>query len=142
MNNTNKTNLYYLGGSCLGHENAERRRRAVLAWLGLPCAAVPLGTDEHLQAYHAAMRLGEAHHQQTGKRCPALLTPTLIGLEDARVAILNPEGRETRRFWVSRSSGWMPVHLSLPRLNTRGGFPVDLDPGDQVRIVRRQRSSR
>ncbi len=131
--------LYYLNGSCLGHENAERRRHAVLAWLGLPCAAVPLGSDEHLQAYQKAMRLGEAHHQRTGKRCPALLTPTLIGLEKTRVAILDPKGRETRRFWVGKSTGWMPVHLSLPRINTRGGFPVDLNPGDQVRIVRRQR---
>ncbi|MBK5963847.1 hypothetical protein CCR95_07040 [Thiocystis minor] len=138
----NHQHLYYLNGSCIGHENAERRRHAVLAWLGLPCAVVPLGTDEHLQAYQKAMRLGEAHHAKTGKRCPALLTPELIGLEDARVAILDPEGRETRRFWVSRSTGWMPVHLSIPRITSHGGFPVDLDPGDQVRIVRRTRIGR
>ncbi|WP_295407211.1 hypothetical protein [uncultured Thiocystis sp.] len=127
------------GSSTIGHHVAERRRRQVLDWLGLPCADLPLGSDELLKAYHAAMRLGEAHHQRTGKRCPALLTPELIGLEKTRVAILDPKGRETRRFWVGKSTGWMPVHLSLPRINTRGGFPVDLDPGDQVRIVRRQR---
>ena len=128
------------GYSTIGHHVAERRRRQVLDWLGLPCAAVPLGSDEHLQAYHTAMRLGREHHQATGQRCWADLVPTLVGLEQHRVAVYDPEGRETRRFWVARSSGWMPCHLSLPRITSRAGFPADVEPGETVRVIRRRPS--
>ncbi|WP_200376926.1 hypothetical protein [Thiocystis violacea] len=130
-------NLYGFHGSCLGYENAERRRQAVLAWLGRPVPNLTLGTAEHFKAYQAAMRLGHEHHQRTGERCWSELTPALIGLEQTRVAILNPQGQEIRRFWVGRSTGWMPCHLSISRRSAHGGYPVDLAPGERVRMVRR-----
>lgn len=68
-------------------------------------------------------------------RGTAHLTPSLIGLEGCRVEVTNAEG-EKRRFWVGKSTGWVPCHLEIARTNCYGGPAVFDDFGDNVRIVR------
>ncbi len=48
------------------------------------------------------------------------LSPQLIGLEGWRVEVTTEYG-ETRRFIVGRSTGWIPIHLEIPRRDSTGG---------------------
>jgi hypothetical protein len=48
------------------------------------------------------------------------LAPQLVGLEGWRVEVTDENDR-TRRFIVSRSSGWRPCHIALMRRDSTGG---------------------
>lgn len=123
--------------TCLGYDVAERKRRAVRAWINPAaandCVAEP-GTLEHFAEYQAAMVDGAAHNRATGKRCPAELVAELVGYEGKRVEVTTPDN-ETTRFWVGRSTGWMPCHLEIARRNSSGGPPVYFPAGARVRLV-------
>lgn len=125
------------GYSCLGFDVAEKWARGVLAWLpnpdALPLDAKP-GTAEHYAQYCAIMEIGAAHNRVTGKRCPALLIPQLIGLEGRRVEIKTREG-ERSRFWVGKSTGWLPIHLEIKTRASSGGGGVYFPEGATVRVV-------
>lgn len=140
MNMTiNKSQRLYVlksgnGYSCLGFDVAERRRRAVLAWLGEKPEPMRIGTRKHWKAYTEAMRRGLAHNQTTGARCPADLSPRLKGLEGRRVEVTHDDG-EKRRFYVGKSCGWMPVHLEIARRDSIGGGAVYLPDSATVRVL-------
>lgn len=48
------------------------------------------------------------------------LSPQLVGLEGARVEVIDAYG-EKRRFWVGRSTGWKPCHLEVKTTRSYGG---------------------
>lgn len=123
------------GYSCLGFENAEKRRAAVLAWLGHRPVKVPaLGTAEHFAAYEQAMKDGANYAAKTKERCLSELSPLLVGLEGKRVEVTTPSG-EKSRFWVSRSTGWMPCHLEIKTRRSSGGGAAYVPEGSSVRVV-------
>lgn len=136
INRTKK--LYVLpsgaGYSCLGFDVAERKRRAVLAWMGKPSEPMRTGTKKHWSAYHDTMMEGFAYAEATGKRCDAELTPALVGLERRRVEVVTPTG-ERSRFIVGKSTGWMPCHLEIKRRDSIGGCAAYVPPGSTVRLV-------
>ena len=108
----NRTQRLYVlpcgnGFTCLGFDYAERRRLAVLQWIGKPAEPMRKGSKRHYDAYHNAMMEGLAHATNTGQRCPAELTPALVGLEGERVEVVTPSGNKSR-FIVGRSTGWLP----------------------------------
>lgn len=74
--------------------------------------------------------------EETGERSTAGLTPQLIGMEGARVEVVDKHG-ETRRFWVGRSTGWIPCHLEIARTNSSGGPAVMGAPFSEIRVIRR-----
>lgn len=51
------------------------------------------------------------------------LSPQLVGLEQKRVEAVRMSG-ETVRFYVGRSTGWIPCHLEILRSNSYGGMPA------------------
>jgi len=122
------------GYSCLGFDNAERQRVAVLKWAGASIEPVKIGTLDAYNAYHDAMMTGFAHHDATKKRCDIELTPQLVGLEGKRVEVVDCDG-EKRRFYVGRSTGWMPRHLEIAQRNSSGGCGVYGAPFKSVRVV-------
>ena len=134
-----KQKLYVLkygdGYSCLGFEYAEKRRAAVLAWLGSPSLEGPaLGTAEHFAAYEQAMKDGATFAAKTRERCLLELSPLLVGLEGKRVEVTTPSG-EKSRFWVSRSAGWMPCHLEIKTRASTGGCAAYMPEGSSVRVL-------
>lgn len=128
------------GYTTLGFDYAEKRRVAVLEWVGMKPVKTPLGTAEHYAAYVSAMRIGADFAAQTGKKCPAELTPELVGLEGKRVEIQLPDG-ERHRFKVGKSTGWMPCHLELANARSTGGGAVYFPAGSRVvRIIEPRRT--
>ncbi|MEW6121257.1 MAG: hypothetical protein AB1698_01490 [Pseudomonadota bacterium] len=122
------------GFSCLGFEYAEKRRRAVVEWLGASVEPLALGTAEHFAAYEDAMKRGAEYNRATGKRCHAELSRQLIGLEGRRVEVVAPDG-EKSRFYVGKSMGWMPCHLQIKSRHSVEGCAVFVPEGSTVRVV-------
>ncbi len=52
------------------------------------------------------------------------LSPQLTGLEGWRVEVETSYG-DRRRFIVSRSTGWRPCHIEVPRRDSSGGISCD-----------------
>lgn len=67
------------------------------------------------------------------------LTPQLVGLEGMRVEVVTTYG-ETRRFWVGKSTGWIPIHLEVHNTRSHGGIAAEREY-KSVRIVRRSRAT-
>lgn len=124
------------GFSCYGFEVAERKRRGIMEWLtGQPSPwSGRIGTKRHYAALQAAFKAGAAHNRATGKRCPVDLEPALIGLEGKRVEVAAPDGTRSR-FYVGKSTGWMPCHLEIKTRRSMGGCAVYLPKGTTVRVV-------
>lgn len=123
------------GYTCLGFDVALRQARAVAEWAGVPAPdPARAGTLAGYADYLRAMAAARAKHDRTGERCPAELTPQLVGLEGRRVEVVDADGR-TRRFKVGRSTGWLPCHLELHNARSVGGGPVMGAPFRSVRVV-------
>lgn len=115
------------GFTCLGFDYAERRTAGVLAWLRREGADLPEfshpaapGSAERFAQYEETMEAGRTFNRISGKRCPSEMEPQLQGLEGKRVEVVDRHG-ERRRFYVGKSSGWMPCHLEVSRRNSSGG---------------------
>ncbi len=129
------------GYTCLGFEVADRKARDVAEWMGrddlIPQACNPPGTLGHYDHYSIVMSAGAEYSHTTGKRCPAELTKQLIGLEGARVEVIDKDGTK-RRFYVGKSTGWMPIHLEIARCDSTGGTAVYGAPFKWLRVIRRK----
>lgn len=127
------------GYTTLGFAVADRKRKAVADWLaseGQPVAPFngESGTPEAYAAYCAAIEAARRYYEKTGRRCPAELTPQLVGLEGKRVEVLDSYG-ETRRFTVGKSSGWIPCHLEIESARHSGGPAVSGAPFQSLRVL-------
>ena len=128
------------GYTCLGFDVCLEQHRAVAGWLrgeGIGADDLPpeaRGTIRGYKAYRTLLDRAGAYCQRSAKRCPAELTPQLIGLEGKRVEVLDRHG-ERRRFQVGKSTGWMPCHLEIARRDSSGGPAVTGAPFQSVRIV-------
>lgn len=126
------------GFTCLGFDYTEKRLRAVAAWMGWTPQdignAVP-GTEEHYARYQMVMREGEKFARENATRCPVELDPRLDGLLGSRVEVTTPDG-EKSRFWVGKSTGWMPCYLEVKTKRSRGGGTVYLPEGATIRKIR------
>ena len=80
----------------------------------------------------------KVHCEATGEKCPACLTPQLIGRENTRVEVTDADG-EKQRFQVGKSTGWMPVHLELHNKASSGGYPVYGAPFQSIREISTRR---
>jgi hypothetical protein len=129
------------GFSCLGFDVALQWAKGVATWLreyGEVCAAPNAdlrGTAEGFQQHQAIMDAGRKFNLQTGHRCNLLLTPELIGLERRRVEVVDQHD-EKRRFWIGKSTGWLPVHLEIARPSSTHGPAVMGAPFKSVQVVR------
>lgn len=115
------------GYSCLGFDVCETRTVALareLASLGvsIPQPAI-LGTLERYQQYRALCTIAAEKNRETGWRSKSELQPKLIGLEGKWVEC-RFEGGEVRRFYVGKSTGFIPCHLEIKTKMSSGGMAV------------------
>lgn len=138
------------GFSCYGFDVLDRKARAVAAWISREGFQPRIndiydfkrvagfnpgepGTAEHFAACAAMMERGRQFAAQTGKRCPAELVPALIGLEGKRVEC--EHYGERVRFYVGKSTGWMPGHLMIKTRRSTGGEMLSADSVRNVRVI-------
>lgn len=132
------------GYSCLGFDVLERRAVAISRWLVSVDSTFSIvapeahGTLERYAQYRALLDRAQAYCSANKTRCPCDLTPQLVGLEGKRVEMTTPTG-ERSRFWVGKSTGWMPCHLEIKTRRSFGGGAVYLPEGSTVRVVANSR---
>lgn len=158
LHSINKQSQLYVthcgnGYSCYGFSVLDAKARAVLEWLNgehKDAARMILGYQgRDVSSLNVPARMGTKKHyaectrviQWAGlfcslyhTRCPVGLVPQLNGLEGKRVEVVDSYG-ETRRFYVGRSSGWMPSHLEIPRRDSTGGIAVIGAPFKRVTVI-------
>lgn len=140
------------GFSCYGFDVLDRKARTVAAWISregfqprindiydfkrvahfgdnLPA----LGTAEHFAACDAMLSRGAEFAAQTGKRCPAELVPAFIGREGERVEC--DYYGERVRFYIGKSTGWMPAHLRIRTRRSSGGEALSASAISNIRFI-------
>lgn len=92
------------------------------------------GTLKHYAEYVATIDAARELNARTGQRLSYELIPQLVGLENKRVEVVDKYG-ERRRFYVGKSTGFIPCHLEIARRNSSGGPAVMGAPFKSVRVV-------
>jgi hypothetical protein len=126
------------GYATQGEKNAYERAVKIIEWMGLSPALKDTleNTRGTVALYHASkviLNLASDHCLKHGTRCPIELRPELVGLEGKRVEATDGGG-ETRRFYVGKSTGWLPCHLEILRSNSHGGGAA-FGPYTNVRVL-------
>jgi hypothetical protein len=138
--------------SCYGFDVLNDKAARLLTWLwaqgraaemilgakgiDVKSLAVParVGTKKHFTACDKIICAARIYAMNTGTLCPVELCDQLIGLEGKRVEVLDSHG-ERRRFWVGRSTGWLPNHLEIATSRSSGGPAVMGAPFKSITII-------
>lgn len=123
------------GYSCLGFDVCKRRSEALDKELGLNLTPKKVGTKKAYNVYRKLKNIVFEKHQNTGFRSKTELTPQLIGLEGKRVEVVTAEGN-IERFYVGKSTGCIPCHLMVKRIDSMGGQAVYGAPFKSVKVLR------
>lgn len=111
------------GYSCYGFDVLDRKGRALAAELETTWTERK-GTKKAFARYADLLSTARAINAATKRRFNCELSPQLTGLEGRRVEVVTTYG-ETRRFWVGKSTGFIPCHLEILRANSTGGGPAE-----------------
>lgn len=129
------------GFTCLGFDVCERKIKALgdelkrLGW-ALPAPA-KVGTVERYEQLAKMENDARLYNERSGYRFGCELCPQLIGLERCRVEVVDCYG-ERRRFWVGKSTGWIPCHLEILKRTSSGGGAVTGAPFKSVKVITRE----
>lgn len=134
------------GFSCYGFDVLDRKARAVAEWMraknshtaGVDARDVlrdwpETGTAAHFARCAAIMAAGADFNSRTGERCPAELVPAFIGREGERVEC--DYYGERVRFYIGKSTGWMPAHLRIRTRRSSGGEALSASAISNVRFI-------
>lgn len=143
LDSINKTARLYVmqcggGFSCYGFDVLDKKARAVAQWLidnGEQAAAVParVGTKKHYKTCSEILAHGAQYAARSGTRCNAELIPQFIGHEGQRVECTLYG--ERARFYIGKSSGWLPSHLEIKTARSSGGAAISADAVRNVRFI-------
>ena len=122
------------GFTCLGFDVCEQRLSGLANELRIDPMPHRKGTRAAYRAYQHLVELARQKNQATGWRSQSELTRELLGLEGRRVEVVDRWG-ETRRFYVGRSTGFVPCHLEIARRDSTGGMAVMGAPFKSLRNV-------
>ena len=122
------------GYTCLGFDVCEERIRGLATEMNVQPEPHRKGTRSAYAAYSHLVELARQRHEATGWRSQSELTPQLSGLEGKRVEIVDCWSQK-RRFYVGKSTGFIPVHLEIARRDSSGGPAVMGAPFKSISVV-------
>lgn len=126
------------GYSCLGFDVCEERICGLATEMNVRPQPHRKGTRSAYSAYSQLVDLARQRNQATGWRSQSELTPQLVGLERNRVEIVD-RWEQKRRFYVGKSTGFIPVHLEIARRDSTGGPAVMGAPFRSLTVIRQPR---
>ncbi len=121
------------GYSCLGFDVCHEWTTKITVELNRADLA-PVESERGTLAGYARYRQASEAARVSGRRLSCMLTPQLVGLEGKRVEVVDCDG-EKRRFWVGKSTGWLPIHLEIKTRRSSGGCGTWGTPFRSVRVV-------
>lgn len=126
------------GYSCIGFEVCRKWHDSLALELGQNPFVGSLNNKRHLarlyRQYNNLIQKAATRNKATGWRSTSQLTPELIGLEGKRVEVITSWG-EVMRFYVGKSTGFIPIHLEIKRKDSSGGCAVVGSPFKSVSIL-------
>ena len=122
------------GFSCLGFDVCEQRLSGLATEMNVQPQPHRKGTRSAYRAYMKLVSIARQRNQATGWRSQSELTRELLGLEGTRVEVVDRYG-DKRRFFVGKSTGFVPVHLEICRRDSTGGPAVMGAPFKSLRVV-------
>ena len=126
------------GFTCLGFDICQQRMSGLATEMNVQPQPHRKGTLSAYRAYRHLVELASQKNQESGWRSQSELTPELMGLEGKRVEVVDAYG-ETRRFYVGKSTGFIPCHLEICRRDSSGGPAVMGAPFKSVRTLEAKR---
>lgn len=127
------------GFSCLGFDVCEERTRKLAAELTVKPMPHRKGTRRAYEAYEQLVEVARRKNSETGWRSESELTPEFTGLEGKRVEIVDCWDQK-HRFYVGKSTGFIPVHLEIARRNSTGGPAIIGTPFRTMRVLEARRN--
>lgn len=117
--------------SCLGFDVCQDWSERIAKEAGIEMKPVQIGTEQAYNEYQRILNVAKDIHN---KRFTCMLTPQLIGLEHKRVEVIDKYG-DKRRFWVGKSTGWLPIHLEIKTRRSSGGIGTYGSPYQSVNVI-------
>lgn len=111
------------GYSCLGFDVVVSRTSKLAAELGVATKKLKKGSKGAYKEYTRVLSLAKKRHEDTGWRSKIDLIPEFIGKEGERVEVITSYG-EKLRYYIGKSTGFIPCHLEILKSNSSGGGPV------------------
>ena len=111
------------GYSCLGFEVLEKRFKALSDEIGYKPVSKMKGTILRYNEYQSLIEFCRKKNIATGWKSNSELIPEFIGKEGKRVEVVTSYG-EINRFIIGRSTGFIPCHLEIKKVNSTGGGSV------------------
>lgn len=126
------------GFTCLGFDACLNRTKKLAEEIGIPVKKVRKGS---ISAYNEYLRIIDAareRNEKTGWRSKSELIPEFIGKEGQRVEVVTSWG-ETTRFYIGKSTGFIPCHLEIKKSNSLGGASVCGYPFQSIKFLDKKR---
>ena len=115
------------GYSCYGFDYLITMRNKLANELSRPdLAKARKGTLKAYKEHSELQNVARKRFEETKVRCESGLNEKLKGLEGKRVEVVYTSG-EKERFYVGRSTGCIPCHLVIKKINSIGGASVTSD---------------
>lgn len=127
------------GYFCMGFDNVDRIGKGLAKELSVKWEKVRKGTKKHYNQYCKMVDLASKKHIQNGFRSETCLTKSFKGLEGKRIKVTLKNAKQ-KRFWVGHSTGFIPCHLMVPRIDSTGGGAVCFkdEEIDHIEILRHE----
>lgn len=120
--------------SCLGFDVVLDRAKGLAKELGVAMRNFRRGSKAGLEFYNRMVLLAKKRHDSTGWRSASGLFAPFIGNEGKRVEVTYSWG-ERERFYIGKSTGWIPCHIAVKRRGSSGGCAVLSDSIKEFRFL-------
>lgn len=124
----NEQGLYVIpsgnnGFSCLGFDVVINKIKALCTEMNLPYNGVVRGSIEAYNTYLNILEEAYKKYEATGWKSKTELYEPFIGHEGKRVEVEYLDG-EKERFYIGKSTGWIPCHIMVKQSNSVSGCAV------------------
>lgn len=111
------------GFSCLGFDVTINKIKALSKELNIPCDNLVRGSIETYNIYLKVLEIAYSRYEANGWRSKSELYEPFIGHEGKRVEV-EYFGGEKERFYIGKSTGFVPCHLIIKQSNSTGGVSL------------------
>jgi hypothetical protein len=112
--------------SCLGFDVVMRKGQALAEEMNEIFNTKRTGSKKAYKEYCRLIEIARRKNTSTGWRSHTELFKPFIGNEGKRVEVEYDWG-EKERFYIGKSTGWIPCHLAIKKSNSIGGAALLAD---------------